>query len=214
MESRARILRWAGLIVLIASLSNAANALEYTSFVYNTYELIFFSYEDDTTIEIYEIDGSYVRDWYTEIVRINYGNPMPKGAFWRLTFPDILTDQNHVYKVTGSKKFSVLSGDAAVPYVDGECGGISGYYAMTPEGLGTANEFYSYVSTQWNVYADTQLFIVFAYNDDTTVTIQTADPNDPNDPTYVNFTDPFVLDAGGHWSTAALDLKNLVDRRE
>ena len=210
MISRERIVRLAALIVLMAGLSNAAKALEYTSFVYSTYELIFFAYEDDTTIEIYETDGSYVLDDGQERVLINYGNPMPKGAFWRLTYPDYLTDKNHVYKVTGSKKFSVLSGDAAREFYffDDYLGGsISGYYAMTPDGLGTAKELYTYVpkEDEEQAFNQHQKFIVFAYTDDTTVTIQAAGPDDPNDPNYANFTEPFILDAGEHWSTTALD---------
>ena len=200
MKSRVRIVRWAVLLVLMFSISSLVNALEYTSYVYNTCDLIFFSYEDGTIIEIYEPDGSVVLDWQENRVLINDSDPMYKGEYYRLTLPNYIK-RKHVYKVTGSKKFSVLSGDAALPFVQDNGGGVSGYYAMTPEGLGTAKEFYTYVATQKDEYADNQFFIVFAYTDDTTVTVQQGDPNG----VYSNFTDPFILDAGEHWATTALD---------
>ena len=186
-------------IILVSDLM----ALEYTSYIYTPYELIFFSYEDGTTLEIYETDGTTVYDWFGNPVVINGGNALNKGQHCRLSYPDLLTSQNHAYLVTGSKKFSVLTGDAAT---SDESSGVCGYYAMNPNGMGVANEFYTYVPNVYNqsfyeapdVEPEQLKFIVFAYEDNTTVTVQRENPDDPN--YYIDLTAPFVLDAGGHYA--------------
>ncbi len=170
-------------------IASSANALEYTSYIYNTYNLVFFSYEDDTTIEIYEADGSVVLDDWNQQVLINNGNPMSAGEHFELT-STFYIKWEHVYKVTGSKRFAVLSGDATTY-------GISGYYAMDANGSGTARHFHSYVP-QNDSGLDQQKFLIFAYQPDTNVTVY----DDAN-----SFNQTFNRDAGGHWSTTDLNDK-------
>jgi len=130
--------------VFILWVVDTAEALKYSSFIFSTYDIVFFSYEDGTVLEIYEYDGSSVTDWLGKPVIINGGNPLAKGNHVRLTYPDMLTKSGKTYLVTGSKKFAVLIGDPTY--------GESGYYAMDANGRGVSTEFYTYVPQKKGSY--------------------------------------------------------------
>ena len=155
--------------VFILGVVDTANALKYSSFIFSTYDIVFFSYEDGTVLEIYEKDGSPVLDRWGNPVIINNGNPLSKGKHVRLAYPYSLTSFGKTYLVTGSKKFSVLVGDAAY--------GWSGYYAIDQNGKGVSTEFYTYVSPKTYLINGSQKFVVFAYEDGTEVTVEYANPN-------------------------------------
>jgi len=132
------------LLVVVLSMVDTAKALQYSSFIFSTYDIVFFSYEDGTVLEIYEKDGSPVLDYWQDPVIINDGNPLDKGKHVRLPYPSKLTKFGKTYLVTGSKKFSVLIGDPTY--------GESGYYAMDANGRGVSTEFYTYVPQKKGSY--------------------------------------------------------------
>ena len=158
---------------------------------WNAYDIVFFSYEDGTVLEIYEKDGSTVFDWRDKPVIINGGDPLNKGEHIRLIYPYDLTKYGKTYLVTGSKKFSVLIGDPTY--------GQNGYYAMDQNGKGASTEFYTYVPQRKGAYG-TQKFIVFAYQDGTELTVEYADPNW----VYHEVVTDFPLDKGENWSSEDL----------
>ena len=181
--------------VLILGMSINAKALQYGSFIFSTYDIVFFNYEDGTVLEIYEKDGSHVRDFENNIVRINDGNPLSKGKHVRLTYPSTLTSDGETYLVTGSKKFSVLTGHIT--------GGMIGYYAMDQNGRGVSTEFYTYVPPKTYQIKGFQKFVVFAYEDGTEATVEYADPNG----VYREVVTNHPLDKGGHWKSENLSGK-------
>jgi len=107
------------------------------------------------------------------------------GQHFRLTSPDKI-HSNTPYLVTGSHKFAVLLGDAAVA----PNGGISSYYAMDAEGKGTSTEFYTYVPAEFD--CPHSKFIVFGYDSNTAVTVEREISG-----SYVEFV-TFSLDRGMH----------------
>lgn len=121
------------LFVVVFTVTDISEALQYSSYIFSTWDIEFFSYEDGTVLEIYEKDGSLVLDSEENPVLINGGNPLDKGQHVRLAFPSTLTSSGKTYLVTGSKKFSVLIGDPMY--------GRSGYYAMDQNGKGASTEF-------------------------------------------------------------------------
>lgn len=151
------------ILILVGGMTPVASGLEYSSYVWNTIDLTFFSYEDDTLLEIYESNGNPVIDKFGQQVFVNDGEFLHKGKQTILTAPDYI-QSDHVYLVTGSKKFSVLTGDAArnprQPYYPG---GVSGYYAMDANGLGVSCEFYTYVPKRggWTGFENQQLLMYF-----------------------------------------------------
>ena len=181
-------------VVFVLRTADTAEALKYSSYIFSTYDIVFFSYEDGTVLEIYEKDGSSVLDRWGKPVIINGGNPLSKGQHVQLIYPYTLTSYGKTYLVTGSKKFSVLTGDPMY--------GKSGYYAMDQNGKGVSTEFYTYVPQKKGSYG-TQKFIVFAYEDGTELTVEYADPNGIYHEVIANVP----LDEGGYWETEDLSNK-------
>ena len=181
------------LLALVLGAVDTAKALQYSSFIFSTYDIIFFSYEDGTVLEIYEFDGSPVLDYLGDPVLINDGDPLSKGKHVRLICPYDLTSSGKTYLVTGSKKFSVLIGDPAAR-------GKSGYYAIDQNGSGLSTEFYSYVPPKTWSYHGYQKFVVFAYEDGTEIIVECADPNQ----IYHEVVTDFALDKGENWSSEDL----------
>jgi len=138
-------------VIHTAGMREVSTSLAYSSYIFTTDDIIFFSYEDGTTVEVYD----------------STGNPVPVE-------PNILDKGEHtyvntsqgVYLVAGSNKFAVLTGDATT-------NSVSGYYAMNAEGYGVSREFYTYVPA---LYEHCE-FIVFAYGNGTQVTVQQEDTN-------------------------------------
>jgi hypothetical protein len=160
--------------------------LEWSSYIFTTADIIFFSYEDNTQVEIYDVSNQLVWPIAQPVI-------LNAGEHARITYPTITG--NTVYKVTGSKKFAVLTGDPAV-----EGRGVSGYYAMDANGLGTCKELYTYVPVSDPDYFGLQLFIVFAYQDNTQVTVQ----QDVGNGDYENVAPTFTLNKGKHWANSGI----------
>ncbi len=132
--------------VYAASTREVSTSLAYSSYIFTTDDIIFFSYEDGTQVELYDSAGDPVA---VEPNVLNKGQHV-----W------VDTSQG-VYFVAGSNKFAVLTGDAATS-------GISGYYAMDADGRGVSREFYTYAPSLFQHCE----FIVFAYENSTQVTVQ------------------------------------------
>jgi len=168
------------IIVAIGGI-DIAGASNYRSYFFGTYEMILFSYEDGTDLEVSGFgqtlwSGTLNKGEHVSIVK-PYGPPVPA-----------------VYSVEGSKQFAVLSGHIT--------GGNNGYYAMDQNGRGVSVEFYTYVPQKNGSYGS-QKFVVFAYEDGTEVTVEYADPNW----VYHDVVTDFPLDKGENWSSEDLDEK-------
>lgn len=90
-----------------------------------------------------------------------------------------------MYRARGSEKFAVLSGDPISAYV-------CGYYAMDQNGFGASTELYTWVP---QLYGHCK-FIVFAYQDNTNVTVEYTD-------TGVDIA-AVTLNRGQHWDIESL----------
>ena len=175
------------LLLVVAVLPSVvpADGLNYRSYIYNTYEIMLFSYEDDTNFEVvrYTIYGPFYEY-----------RSLDKGQHDRIYIPDPPPAAD-VYEVAASEKFAVLMGDAAV-------NGKSGYYAMDQEGRFLSTEFYTYVPLKTPDYGY-QKCVVFAYEDGTEVTVEYADPN----MVYHEVVTDYALSEGENWSSEDLSDK-------
>jgi parallel beta-helix repeat protein len=170
--------------VFIVTISGTAGALEYSSYIFTVKDIIFFSYENGTQVQVYDSTGQLLWPDGPDVF-------LAKGQHAIAQF----NNTNQVYKVCGSKKFAVLTGDPAR-----EGRGVSGYYTMDANGLGTCKELYTYVPVFYNSdLLGHQFFIVFAYQDNTHVTVQ----RDTGNGNYQYF-DSFTLDKGKHWANSGL----------
>jgi hypothetical protein len=83
-------------LILIIGMAGTSEALEYSSYIFTTDDIIFFSYQDGTQLELY--DSSETLIWN------NGGSALDKGEHVRVDRDEV----NQVYKVCGSNKFAVL----------------------------------------------------------------------------------------------------------
>jgi hypothetical protein len=171
-------------LILIIGMAGTSEALEYSSYIFTTDDIIFFSYQDGTQLELY--DSSETLIWN------NGGTALDKGEH-EIPIPDNITEG--IYKVCGSNKFAVLSGDPVTA-------GDSGYYAMDANGMGTSTEFYTYVPQKNTSITGTQQFIVFGYQHNTGITVQ----QDVGNGDYENI-ESFTLNEGQHWENPGLSDK-------
>ena len=129
--------------------------------------LVFSSYTDGTKLAWQKVDPNGIAFQMKDVnpvdpndpnlVNISDANPMVKGQY-------VYVDgEDSVYKVTsGNNKFSILAGDL-------KRDSVSGYFVMSKNGLGVDTEFYSHIGKKaWNG----RRLVVFAYQDDTHVTIR------------------------------------------
>ena len=165
-------------VIHAASKREVSTSLAYSSYIFTTNDIVLFSYEDGTQVELYDSAGNPV-----SVVP----NVLDKGEH---TYVNTSTG---VYFVAGSNKFAVLTGDATTI-------GVSGYYAMDAQGRGVGREFYTYAPA---LHEHCE-FIVFAYQDGTSVTIQQEVTNG----VYEDIAS-FTLDKGEHWSDSSLEAKYL-----
>ena len=121
-----------------------ADELSYRSYIYNTCEVMLFSYENGTDFEV----SRYAQYEY---------RTLDKGQHARVVIPNPPPAAD-VYEVAASEKFAVLMGSAAV-------NGKSGYYAMDQEGRSLSTEFYSYVPPKTLSIKGFLKFVVFAYEE-------------------------------------------------
>jgi hypothetical protein len=151
--------------------SQSKSDYSYVSHVFTVADVIFFSYVDGTMLAVYDSSGNLIWD--------NGGNPLDKGGHAYVSVPQ------GVYTACGSEKFAVLSGDPITRYV-------VGYYAMDQNGFGTSTELYTWVPQLYGHCS----FIVFAYEDNTQVSVDDTD-------TATNIA-TFTLSKGQHWQIETL----------
>ena len=144
----------------------------YVSHVFTVADVIFFSYKDGTMVALFDSSGTLI--WN------NNGNPLNKGEHTHIAV------SQGVYTACGSEKFAVLTGDPITRYV-------VGYYAMDQNGYGASMEFYTWVPY---IYEHCS-FIIFAYQDNTQVTVEYTD-------TGIDIA-VFILNKGEHWRIETLD---------
>ncbi|NLW84751.1 MAG: DUF1565 domain-containing protein [Phycisphaerae bacterium] len=154
---------------------SSLTSLPFSSYVWTSYELVFFSYEDGTELELYDSNGNPVS---------LTPNVLNKGQH------TVVSAVNGVYLVAGSNKFAVLTGDAVAH-------GVCGYYAMDAEGMGVSTEFYTYVPRI--AHNNSERFIVFAHQDNTTITVR----RDLSNGSYQHLAS-FSLNKGQHWARSDL----------
>ena len=121
---------------------------DYNSYIFTVADVVFFSYEDGTALELYNSTGTLV-----------WSGILNKGGHQHLTV------SQGVYKASGSKKFAVLTGDPITRYV-------VGYYAMDQNGYGASTEIFTWVPTH---AFDGEKFIIFSYYDNTNVSLSYTD---------------------------------------
>jgi parallel beta-helix repeat protein len=165
-------------VIYFAKSLEASTTLAYSSYIFTPEDIVIFSYEDGTQLEVYDSDGNPVSIT---------PNVLHKGQHTRVD------TSMGVYFVAGSNKFAVLTGDATTA-------GTSGYYAMDANGRGVSREFYTYAPTLQNHCE----FIVFAYENGTSVTVQ----QEVASGIYENIAS-FTLDKGNHWNNSGLSAKYL-----
>ncbi|CAD7774595.1 Repeat domain in Vibrio, Colwellia, Bradyrhizobium and Shewanella [Candidatus Methanoperedenaceae archaeon GB37] len=119
-----------------------------TSYIFTVADVIFFSYEDGTSLKLYNSTGTLI-----------WSGLLDKGKHHHETVP------TGVYRAVGSRPFAVLTGDPVTRTV-------CGYYAMDQNGYGASTELYTWVpSHAW----DGEKFIIFAYEDNTQVKLSYTD---------------------------------------
>jgi len=120
----------------------------YDTYTYTHSDILIFSYTNGTQFEVYNSAAALV--WSGTVDAGGH-----KG----------LTTGAGTYKIKGTNPYSVLIGDELVTYV-------MGYYAFDKDGKGLSTKIYTYqVDTSSWTSTDYRNFVVFAYNDDTSVTI-------------------------------------------
>lgn len=122
--------------------SGSSGEGQYNSMIFSIDDIIFFSYEDNTELGLYDSNEKLI-----------WQGKLNKGQHQRIRV------EKGAYRAIGSKKFSVLSGDPILS-------AVVGYYAMDQNGYGTSNEIYSYVPDR---ILSNSKFVVTAYEDDTAV---------------------------------------------
>lgn len=144
----------------------------YNSHVYTHSDLLVFGYEDGTELQVWDSGG----------------NPVWSGTVGNGDHA-ALTPGLGVYLIAGSKPFSVVVGDQLTQYV-------WGYYAVDQYGHGLSTLLHTY-QADWHDDAYDPHFIVFAYKNNTHVTI--------TDSTYGNTIWSGTLDAGEHYDNTSID---------
>jgi hypothetical protein len=124
-------------------MSTFAEDYKHNSMIFTLSDIVIFGYENNTDFTVYNPNGT-----------IRWQGSLNKGEQRVITVP------GGVYKVSGSKKFSVLSGDPV-------SSGVVGYYAMDKDGYGAGKELFTYVPM---LFSNCR-FVVFAFHDNTDVTV-------------------------------------------
>jgi hypothetical protein len=128
---------------------------DYIAYFRAYWEVVFFSYIDDTYIQLYNSTEELVWD-----------GTLNKGEYQYLDFGHLAMERLSAY---GTKRYSVLYGD---PYMNG-----GGHFAVDEEGRALGTDFYTLVPDISITNEDPRL-IIFAYEDNTAVDLEYIDgPN-------------------------------------
>jgi len=124
----------------------------YDTYTYTHSDLLIFSYTNGTQFEVYNSASSLV-----------WSGTVNAGGHKGLSSSDGV--YAGTYKIKGTNQYSVLTGDELTSYV-------MGYYAFDKDGKGLSTKIYTYqVNTNSWTSTDYRNFIVFAYEDSTSVVI-------------------------------------------
>lgn len=117
-----------------------------TVFTFNN--IVIFSYFNDTNITVVNESGETI-----------FTGTLAKDGYQNLSV------SSGIYRITGTKSFTVLVGDAVTNLVQG-------YFAVDQSGRGTSTLLNTYVVNYW---FGLERFIIFAYEDGTDFTIKDLD---------------------------------------
>ena len=126
--------------------SASVSSLPYTTFTYTHSDMLIFSYNDGTSLEVYNAYGGLV---WSGILNASQHSALTPGA--------------GVYRVLGSAPYSICVGDEITDFV-------LGYYAFDQYGRGLSTRLYTYQS-YWSSTDYDPHFIVFAYEDGSNVQV-------------------------------------------
>lgn len=124
----------------------------YDTYTYTHSDILILSYTDGTQFEVYDSSSTLV-----------WSGTINNGGHQALTSSDGV--YAGVYHIKGTNPYGVVVGDELSTYV-------MGYYAFDKDGKGLSTKFYTYqVDTSSWSSTGYRNFIVFAYEDSTSVTI-------------------------------------------
>ncbi|MFA4956985.1 MAG: VWA domain-containing protein [Candidatus Methanoperedens sp.] len=127
----------------------------YDTYTYTHNDILIFSYTNGTQFEVYNSASSLV-----------WSGTINAGGHRGLTSSDGVSAGT--YKIKGTNPYSVLIGDELTSYV-------LGYYAFDKDGKGLSTKFYTYqVDISYWTSNNYSNFIVFAYEDSTSVVISNS----------------------------------------
>ena len=143
------------LLVVLSSCGQTIGVESYPTYVFTHSEIVLFSYANGTSLRVSNESGRTI--WRGRLDAGQYRQLRPGSG---------------VYYVVGSHPYATLVGDPTR-------GGVLGYYALDQHGLGTSHLFYTYQSEGagglFGMPEGARAFVVFAYQDNTQVTIKETD---------------------------------------
>jgi hypothetical protein len=134
------------LVLAVPVQSSIAPPTGFNSFFYTPDGAILFSYDNNTYFVVKDFSGG-----------ISWNGIIDKGAIKQLTLGA------GIYSVSASQPYTVIVGDPQTQ-------SVVGYFALDAKGKGTSRDLYTYIPTPDPLYAGGK-FIIFAYENDTDVTV-------------------------------------------
>ncbi len=148
------------LVVLMVSCASMANDQRgfYPTYIFSHSEIVIFAYHDNTDLTVTQPDNALVWDG-----RLDAGEH------------HVLQVAKGVYNVVGNQPYATLVGDPVG-------GTVMGYYAIDEQGRGTSQFFHTYQSSSAESFFGLvelieSAFVIFAYEDATSVTLRNSETN-------------------------------------
>jgi hypothetical protein len=138
------------LVLAVPAQSSIAPPTGFNSFFYTPEDAILFSYGNNTYFVVKDFSGG-----------IFWNGTLDKGALKQLTLGE------GTYSVSASNPYTVMVGNP-------QAQSVVGYFAVDAKGKGTSKDVYTYIPTPDPLYAGGR-FIIFAYENDTDVTVTDVD---------------------------------------
>ena len=129
--------------------STLSGGYDYVSTLYTNYDIILIGWTDGTKVIVQNAETNVIL-WDGTLGKGNY---------------ELISPGEGVYKVGSDEKISIIAGSP-------ESCTVVGYYARNKDGLAAGTEFYTYIPP--TAICGGEHLDVFAYQDDTTVTIENA----------------------------------------
>jgi ribosomal protein S11 len=138
------------LVLAVPVQSSIAPPTGFNSFFYTPDGAILFSYDNNTYFVVKDSSGG-----------ISWNGTLDKGATKQLTLGD------GTYSVSASKPYTLIVGNPQTQ-------NVVGYFALDAKGKGTSKDLYTYIPPPDPLYVGGK-FLVFAYENDTDVTVTDVD---------------------------------------